>query len=139
MGGLLAKFASLAESISRRSGREPVRRSPSWLDARSDAAPDEPSRTETQTTEQIDEAEAALRLLARLRAPQPPAWHQRLQLAKHLGTIRRPTWLGTILLTAVALLVSFLVSLMAMDLLSPRDATPGQALAELPPLPPASR
>jgi hypothetical protein len=139
MGGLLSKFASFRESISRRSGPAPIRRSPSRLNAGSDTHPEESSSAEAPEAAQIEEAEAAIRLLARLRAPQPQARHQKLRLTKHLGTIRRPTWLGTILLTAVAVTVFFLISLTAMNLLSPRDATTGPALAELPPLPPASR
>jgi Domain of unknown function (DUF4403) len=93
---------------------------------------------EMQGSAEVEEAEAALRLLARLRTSQPPAQRQRLQLTKYLGTIRRPTKLGVILLAAVAVTAFFLVSLTAMDFLSP-SATPGPALAELPPLPPASR
>ena len=47
--------------------------------------------------------------------------------------------LKTLLLAAVVIAVSFLVSLKAMDWLSPRDKGPAPVLAELPPLPPASR
>src|ERR1700732_2146323 len=102
MGGLLSKFASLRESILRRSGRAPVRRRPSWLDARSDTVRDGSVPAERQGSAEIEETEAALRLLARLRTSQPPAQRQRLALTKYLGTIRRPTRLGVILLAAVA-------------------------------------
>jgi hypothetical protein len=47
--------------------------------------------------------------------------------------------LKTLLLAAAVIAVSFLVSLMAMDWLSPRGNVPAPALAQLPPLPPASR
>jgi hypothetical protein len=47
--------------------------------------------------------------------------------------------LKTLLLAAAVIAVSFLVSLKAMDWLSPRDKGPAPVLAELPPLPPASR
>jgi hypothetical protein len=89
-------------------------------------------------SDQIEEAEAALRMLARRRPSQPPAQRQILRLTKHLGTVRRPTFLAVILLTTVVVTVFFLISLTAMDFLSP-GVTPGPALAELPPLPPASR
>ena len=45
----------------------------------------------------------------------------------------------TILLGVAVVAVSFFVSLKAMDWLSPRDKGPAPVLAELPPLPPASR
>jgi hypothetical protein len=51
--------------------------------------------------------------------------------------MRLPMRLKTILLGAAVVAVSFLVSLKAMDWLSPRAAAP--VLAQLPPLPPASR
>ncbi len=47
--------------------------------------------------------------------------------------------LKTILLAIAVVAVSFLVSLKAMDWLSPRGRTPAPVLVELPPLPPASR
>jgi Domain of unknown function (DUF4403) len=47
--------------------------------------------------------------------------------------------LKTLLLAAAVIAVSFLVSLKAMDWLSPRGNVPAPALAQLPPLPPASR
>ena len=47
--------------------------------------------------------------------------------------------LKTLLLAAAVIAVSFLVSLKAMDWLSPRGDVAAPALAELPPLPPASR
>jgi Domain of unknown function (DUF4403) len=47
--------------------------------------------------------------------------------------------LKTLLLAAAVIAVSFLVSLKAMDWLSPRGTVPAPVLAELPPLPPASR
>jgi hypothetical protein len=47
--------------------------------------------------------------------------------------------LKTLLLAAAVIAVSFLVSLKAMDWLSPRGNGPAPVLAELPPLPPASR
>lgn len=55
--------------------------------------------------------------------------------------MRLPLKVGpkTILLAAVVVAVSFFVSLKAMDWLSPRARTPAPALADLPPLPPASR
>jgi Domain of unknown function (DUF4403) len=85
---------------------------------------------------QIEETEAAIRLLARLRAPPPRTRLQKLQRA--LGTIRRPTRLGTILLASAVLLVSVLAGLKVMDFVS-RGASKGPVLTELPPLPPASR
>jgi Domain of unknown function (DUF4403) len=45
----------------------------------------------------------------------------------------------TILISAAVIAASFLVSLKAMDWLSPRAAVPAPPLAELPPLPPAPR
>ena len=53
--------------------------------------------------------------------------------------MRLPMRLKTLLLAAAVIAVSFLVSLKAMDWLSPRDKGPAPVLAELPPLPPASR
>jgi hypothetical protein len=53
--------------------------------------------------------------------------------------MRLPMRLKTLLLAAAVIAVSFLVSLKAMDWLSPRGDGPAPALAELPPLPPASR
>jgi hypothetical protein len=53
--------------------------------------------------------------------------------------MRLPMRLKTILLATAVIAVSFLVSLKAMDWLSPRGNVPAPALAELPPLPPASR
>jgi hypothetical protein len=50
-----------------------------------------------------------------------------------------PMRLKTILLAAAVIAVSFLVSLKAMDWLTPRGKVPAPVLAELPPLPPASR
>jgi hypothetical protein len=47
--------------------------------------------------------------------------------------------LKTLLLAAAVIAASFLVSLKAMDWLSPRSNVPAPALAQLPPLPPASR
>ncbi len=47
--------------------------------------------------------------------------------------------LKTILLAIAVVVVSFFVSLKAMDWLSPRGRTPAPVLVELPPLPPASR
>jgi hypothetical protein len=47
--------------------------------------------------------------------------------------------LKTILLAAAVIAVSFLVSLKAMDWLSPRGTVPAPVLVELPPLPPAPR
>ncbi|MDR3483332.1 MAG: DUF4403 family protein [Bradyrhizobium sp.] len=47
--------------------------------------------------------------------------------------------LKTILLAAAVIAVSFLVSLKAMDWLSPRGKAPAPVLTELPPLPPAAR
>src|SRR5450755_4712645 len=47
--------------------------------------------------------------------------------------------LKTLLLAAAVIAVSFLVSLKAMDWLSPRGNGPAPVLVELPPLPPASR
>src|SRR3954454_1395963 len=100
MGPLLSKFASVRESILRKAGREPVRRSPSGLKARSGTFPAESRSGETLGTDQIEEAEAAIRLLALLRAPPPQTRLQKLQ--QHLGTIGRPTRLGVILLTSIA-------------------------------------
>jgi len=92
---------------------------------------------------QIEETEAAIRLLARLRAPPPQTRLQKLQqnlrLTKHhLGTITRPTRLGVILLTTIALLASVVVGLTVMKFVS-RGASQGPVLTALPPLPPASR
>ena len=53
--------------------------------------------------------------------------------------MRLPMRLKTLLLAAAVIAVSFLVSLKAMDWLSPRGDGPAPVLAELPPLPPASR
>jgi Domain of unknown function (DUF4403) len=53
--------------------------------------------------------------------------------------MRLPMRLKTLLLAAAVIAVSFLVSLKAMDWLSPRGTVPAPVLAELPPLPPASR
>ena len=53
--------------------------------------------------------------------------------------MRLPMRLKTLLLAAAVIAVSFLVSLKAMDWLSPRGNGPAPVLAELPPLPPASR
>ena len=53
--------------------------------------------------------------------------------------MRLPMRLKTLLLAAVVIAVSFLVSLKAMDWLSPHGTVAGPVLAELPPLPPASR
>jgi hypothetical protein len=53
--------------------------------------------------------------------------------------MRLPMRLKTILLAAAVIAVSFLVSLKAMDWLTPRGKVPAPVLAELPPLPPASR
>jgi len=50
-----------------------------------------------------------------------------------------PMRLKTILLAAAVIAVSFLASLKAMDWLTPRGKVPAPVLAELPPLPPASR
>jgi hypothetical protein len=138
MGPLLSKFASVRESILRRAGREPVRRSPSWLKARSGTPP-----AETPGADQIEEAEAAIRLLARLRAPRPETRLQKLQQTlrlteSQLGTIRRPTRAGLILLTSIALLAAALAGLTAMSFVS-RGPSQGPILTELPPLPPASR
>src|SRR5882757_4462800 len=47
--------------------------------------------------------------------------------------------LKTILLAAAVIAVSFLLSLKAMDWLSPRGTVPAPVLVELPPLPPAPR
>src|SRR5258707_6736292 len=47
--------------------------------------------------------------------------------------------LKTILLAIAVVVVSFFVSLKAMDWLSPRGTVAAPALAQLPPLPPASR
>ncbi len=47
--------------------------------------------------------------------------------------------LKAILLAVAVVAVSFFVSLKALDWLSPRGTVPGPALAQLPPLPPASR
>src|SRR3954462_9050011 len=116
MGSLLSKFASVRESILRTAGHEPVRRSPSWLKARSGTSAGEPRPGEMLGADRIEEAEAAIRLLARLRAPQPQTRLQKLQL--HLGTIARPTRLGGILLTSIALLVAALVGLKVMDFAS---------------------
>ena len=136
MGPLLSKFASVRESILRRAGREPVRRSPAWLKARSRASTAKPGPAELPRASQIEETEAAIRLLARLRGPRPQTRLQKLRLA--LGPIRRPTRLGTIVLTSVALLVVVLAGLMAMDFVW-RGWSKGPVLTELPPLPPASR
>src|SRR5664279_882494 len=141
MGPLLSKFASVRESILRRAGREPVRRSPSRLKARSGTPRGDPA--ESMRARQIEETEAAIRLLARLRAPPPQTRLQKLQqnlrLTKHhLGTITRPTRLGVILLTTIALLASVVVGLTVMKFVS-RGASQGPVLTALPPLPPASR
>jgi len=93
--------------------------------------------------DQIEEAEAAIRLLARLRAPQPQTplqkLRQKLRLTQHhLGTITRPTRLGVILATSIALFVSVAVGLTAMSFVS-RGASQAPVLTELPPLPPATR
>jgi hypothetical protein len=53
--------------------------------------------------------------------------------------MRLPMRLKTLLLAAAVIAVSFLVSLKAMDWLSPRGKAAAPVLAELPPLPPASR
>src|SRR6202050_5462620 len=53
--------------------------------------------------------------------------------------MRLPMRLKTILLAAAVIAVSFLVSLKAMDWLTPRGKVAAPVLAELPPLPPASR
>jgi hypothetical protein len=55
--------------------------------------------------------------------------------------MRLPIWVGprTILVAIAVVAVSFFASLKAMDWLSPRDQSPAPAVAELPPLPPASR
>jgi hypothetical protein len=53
--------------------------------------------------------------------------------------MRLPMRLKTILLAAAVIAVSFLVSLKAMDWLSPRGKVAAPVLAELPALPPASR
>jgi hypothetical protein len=53
--------------------------------------------------------------------------------------MRLPMRLKTLLLAAAVIAVSFLVSLKAMDWLAPRDKGPAPVLAELPPLPAASR
>jgi hypothetical protein len=53
--------------------------------------------------------------------------------------MRLPMRLKTILLAAAVVAISFLVSLKAMDWLTPRGKVPAPVLAELPPLPPASR
>jgi Domain of unknown function (DUF4403) len=53
--------------------------------------------------------------------------------------MRLPMRLKTLLLAAAVIAVSFLVSLKAMDWLSPHGKVAGPVLAELPPLPPASR
>jgi Domain of unknown function (DUF4403) len=53
--------------------------------------------------------------------------------------MRLPMRLKTILLAAAVVAVSFLVSLKAMDWLTPRGKVAAPVLAELPPLPPASR
>jgi hypothetical protein len=138
MSRLLSRFASVRESILRRAGREPVRRSPSWLKARSGTPP-----AETLRADQIEEAEAAIRLLARLRAPQPQTrlqkLRQKLRLTEHhLGTIRRPTRLGVILLASTALFAAAVGGLTAMSFVS-RNSSTGPVLTELPPLPPATR
>ena len=143
MGPLLSKFASVRESILRKAGREPVRRSPSWLKARSRTSPAESRPIATLGADQIEEAEAAIRLLARLRAPQPQTRLQKLQrklrlTEYHLGTIRRPTRAGVILLTSIALVAAALVGLTAMSFVS-RGSSQGPVLTQLPPLPPASR
>jgi hypothetical protein len=137
MGPLLSKFASVRESILRRAGREPVRRSPSWLKARSGTPP-----VETLRADQIEEAEAAIRLLARLRA-QPQTrlqkLRQKLRLTEHdLGTIRQPTPLAVILLASIALFAAAVAGLSAMSFGS-RSSSQGPVLTELPPLPPATR
>jgi hypothetical protein len=53
--------------------------------------------------------------------------------------MRLPMRLKTLLLAAAVIAVSFLVSLKAMDWLSPHGNVTAPVLAELPPLPPASR
>ena len=53
--------------------------------------------------------------------------------------MRLPMRLKTLLLAAAVIAVSFLVSLKAMDWLTPRGKVAAPVLAELPPLPPASR
>jgi len=106
------------------------------LKARSGTFPAESRSGETLGTDQIEEAEAAIRLLARLRAPPPQTRLQKLQ--QHLGTIGRPTRLGVILLTSIAVFVAALVGLKVMDFAS-QGASKGPVLTELPPLPPASR
>jgi hypothetical protein len=53
--------------------------------------------------------------------------------------MRLPMRLKTILLAITVIAVSFFVSLKAMDWLSPRGTTGAPTLAQLPPLPPASR
>src|SRR4051812_12590874 len=136
MGYLLSKFASVRQSILRTAGHEPVRRSPAWLKARSGAFPAESRSGETLGADQIEEAEAAIRLLARLRAPQPRTPLQKLQ--QNLGTIRQPTRLGLILLTSAALIAAGLVGLTAMNLVS-RGSSKAPVLTELPPLPPVTR
>jgi len=113
-----------------------VRRSPAWLKARSGTFPAESRSGEALGADQIEEAEAAIRLLARLRAPQPQTRLQKLQ--QHLGTVAQPTRLGVILLTSIALFVAALVGFMVMDFAS-RGSSKGPVLTELPPLPPASR
>ena len=120
-----------------------MRRSPSWLKARSGTLPPDSRSAETLGADQIEEAEAAIRLLARLRAPQPQTPLQKLQrklrLTEYdLGTIGRPTRRGVILVTSIALSVAVLVGLKAMDLVS-RGASKAPVLTELPPLPQASR
>src|SRR5450755_1837398 len=136
MGPLLSKFASVRESILRRAGREPVRRSPAGVKTRTRTSIAGPGAAVSPTARQIEETEAAIRLLARLRAPPPRTRLQKLQRA--LGTIRRPTRLGTILLASAVLLVSVLAGLKVMDFVS-RGASKGPVVTELPPLPPASR
>src|SRR5260221_5817618 len=53
--------------------------------------------------------------------------------------MRRAVSLKTILLAIAVVVFSFFVSLKAMDWLSPRGTVAAPALAQLPPLPPASR
>jgi hypothetical protein len=53
--------------------------------------------------------------------------------------MRLPMRPKTLLLAAAVIAVSFVVSLKAMDWLSPRGKVSAPVLAELPPLPPVSR
>jgi len=145
MGPLLSKFASVRESILRKAGREPVRRSPAWLKARSGSLPGEQRSIERPAPDQIEETEAAIRLLARLRGTRPQTRLQKLrsrlqalELSDRLGSITRPTRLGVIVLATIALSASVVVGLTVMNLVT-RGATKGPVLTELPPLPPVTR